>query len=48
VDIEELARLAIDCGLHLHKQLGPGLLESAYGALLAERLRRSGCEVERV
>lgn len=45
--IEELARIAIDCGLHLHKQLGPGLLESAYEALLAERLRRSGCEVER-
>ena len=45
--IEELARVAIDCGLHLHKQLGPGLLESAYEALLAERLRREGCTVER-
>jgi GxxExxY protein len=45
--IEELARIAVDCGLHLHKQLGPGLLESAYEALLAERLRRSGCNVER-
>lgn len=46
-EIEELARIAIDCGLHLHKQLGPGLLESAYEALLAERLRRAGCTVER-
>jgi GxxExxY protein len=46
-DIEELARIAVDCGLRLHKQLGPGLLESTYEALLAERLRRSGCEVER-
>ena len=46
-EIEELARIAIDCGLHLHKQLGPGLLKSAYEALLAERLRREGCEVER-
>lgn len=46
-DIEELARIAVDCGLHIHKQLGPGLLESVYEALLAERLGRSRCEVER-
>jgi GxxExxY protein len=46
-DIEALARNAIDCGLSLHKELGPGLLESVYEALLAERLRRSGCVVER-
>jgi iron complex transport system substrate-binding protein len=46
-DIEELARIAVDCGLHIHKQLGPGLLESVYEALLAERLGRYGCEVER-
>jgi len=45
--IEELARLAVDAGLKLHKQLGPGLLESVYEALLAERLRRSGLLVER-
>ena len=46
-DIEELARVAIDCGFHIHKELGPGLLESVYEALLAERLCRSGIEVER-
>ena len=46
-DIEELARVAIDCGLHIHKQLGPGLLESVYEVLLAERLSRSGWIVER-
>lgn len=46
-DIEDLARVAIDCGLRIHKDLGPGLLESAYEALLAERLSRSGCLVER-
>jgi GxxExxY protein len=45
--IEELARIAVDCGLHIHKELGPGLLESVYEAILAERLRRSGCAVER-
>ena len=46
-DIEELARVAVDCGLRIHKELGPGLLESVYEALLAERLRRSRHEVER-
>jgi GxxExxY protein len=45
--IEELASIAIDCGLGVHKELGPGLLESVYEAVLAERLSRSGCSVER-
>jgi GxxExxY protein len=46
-DIEELAHIAVDCGFHIHKELGPGLLESVYEMLLAERLSRSGCIVER-
>lgn len=46
-DIEELARIAIDCGFHIHKELGPGLLESVYEMMLAERLSRSGYTVER-
>lgn len=46
-DIEDLARAAVDCGLHIHKELGPGLLESVYEAILAERLSRSGHDVER-
>ena len=46
-DIEELARVAVDCGLLLHKELGPGLLESVYETLLAQRLNRLGYEVER-
>ena len=46
-DIEELARRAIDCGFHIHKQLGPGLLESVYEALLEARLKRAGLLVER-
>ena len=46
-DIEELARIAIDCGFQIHKELGPGLLESVYEMLLAGRLSRSVCSVER-
>lgn len=46
-EIEELARIAVDCGYHLHRDLGPGLLESAYEVLLAESLRQAGLSVER-
>jgi iron complex transport system substrate-binding protein len=46
-ELEELARIAVDCGFHLHRDLGPGLLESAYEALMAEALRQAGHVVER-
>jgi iron complex transport system substrate-binding protein len=46
-EIEELARQAIDCGFRIHKQLGPGLLESVYEAILATELTSQGLIVER-
>ena len=46
-EIEAFARIAVDCGYHLHRDLGPGLLESAYEALMAEGLRQAGLTVER-
>jgi len=46
-DIEELARLAVDCGFKLHKELGPGLLESVYETVLAASLQRHGPNVDR-
>ncbi|KUO55546.1 MAG: Fe3+ hydroxamate ABC transporter substrate-binding protein [Sphingomonadales bacterium BRH_c3] len=46
-DIEELAREVVDCGFHLHKDLGPGLLESAYETLMAAELGRRGLDVVR-
>ena len=46
-DIEELASLAVDAGLKIHKELGPGLLESFYESVLAHNLHRSGLSVER-
>ena len=45
MDIEELASIAVDCGFHLHKNLGPGLLESVYEALVARRLEALGYQV---
>ncbi len=47
MEIEELATIAVDCGFKLHKDLGPGLLESVYEILLAEGLRKRGLHVER-
>ena len=46
-DVEELAALAIDCGLRIHRELGPGLLESVYESVLAASLERHGAVVER-
>ena len=46
-DLEELARQAVDCGFRIHKELGPGLLESVYETLLAADLSRKGLIVDR-
>jgi GxxExxY protein len=46
-NLEELARAAVDCGFRIHKELGPGLLESVYEAILADGLSRGGLLVER-
>ena len=45
--IERLASIAVDCGFHIHKELGPGLLESVYEAVLAEALATEGLTVAR-
>lgn len=47
VDVEECARLAVDCGLRVHRNLGPGLLESVYEAVLQASLLRLGVAVQR-
>ena len=36
-----------DCGLAIHRELGPGLLESVYETVLAAKLERHGLKVER-
>ncbi len=47
MELEDLARHCVDKGLHLHRDLGPGLLESVYETLLFEGLRRDGLKVDR-
>jgi iron complex transport system substrate-binding protein len=45
--IDEISGEVLDVALRLHRDLGPGLLESVYKALLAGRLRDNGLVVER-
>jgi GxxExxY protein len=40
--LNALSGLIIDCGFHIHKKLGPGLLESAYKHSLAYYLPQKG------
>ena len=44
---EEIAKIVVDCAFHLHKELGPGLLETVYEVVLAKRLEKEGLKVER-
>ena len=37
----------MDCVFRLHRDLGPGLLETVYEVVLAKMLRDQGLEVER-
>ncbi len=45
--VEELAKIAVDCGYKMHTGLGPGLLESVYEAVLARSLESRGLKVDR-
>jgi len=47
VRFEELTQTVIGVALRIHRELGPGLLESVYEALLANALRRQGLRVLR-
>ena len=46
-ELEGLVRRVIDLGFALHRDLGPGLLESAYEMILFEKLRQQGIAVRR-
>jgi len=47
MEINQLTRLIIGAAIEVHKQLGPGLLESAYEECLAYELIKSGLPIER-
>lgn len=43
----EIGTVIVDCAVHLHQTLGPGLLESVYEATLARQLEKRGLTVQR-
>ena len=43
---EEIITIIIEEAIHIHRKLGPGLLEKVYQNCLAYRLRRRGLTVE--
>jgi GxxExxY protein len=45
--VNRTTALIIDSAMRVHRELGPGLLESVYEAILARLLERQGLRVER-
>ena len=45
-DINPLFRQVMDIAFHVHKDIGPGLLETVYETVLADSLRLAGFSVE--
>ena len=43
----EISKTVVDAAIAIHRELGPGLLESVYEAILADELVRQGLKVER-
>lgn len=43
----DLSREIVDAAFHIHQELGPGLLESVYEAILARELTKRGLRVVR-
>ena len=46
-DLEAIASDVVDFSIRIHRELGPGLLESVYETVLAAALVRQGYRVER-
>ncbi len=46
-DIKAIATTVVDTAFHIHRDLGPGLLETIYEAVLERLLRERGLAVER-
>jgi len=42
MEFDELSRRVIGCAIEVHRELGPGLLESTYEQCLAHELKRNG------
>jgi GxxExxY protein len=43
----EIGREVVDAGIAVHRELGPGLLETVYEVVLLDELRKRGLDAER-
>lgn len=43
----EIGSIVVNAAIRLHQDLGPGLLESVYEAILAQCLKKQGLRVQR-
>jgi GxxExxY protein len=43
----EISAVIIDVAVHIHRTLGPGLLESVYEAIMAYELEKRGLSIQR-
>ena len=47
MDENKLSNIILGCAIEVHKQLGPGLLESAYQECLLYELKKAGLAVQK-
>ncbi len=47
MDENGIAKIIVDAAYHVHKDIGPGLLESVYEVILAHALKKRDLKVER-
>jgi GxxExxY protein len=47
VELNQISELVVDAAFQIHRGLGPGLLESVYEVVFADRLRMGGLAVDR-
>jgi len=46
-ELDDITGAIVDAAIQIHRNLGPGLLESVYEIVLARELERRGLRVER-
>lgn len=46
MELDDISGAVVDASIRIHRDLGPGLLESVYEAVLARALERRGLKVE--
>lgn len=47
MELNQITEIIIGCAIEVHKNLGPGLLESAYEECLAYELQNAGLNIQR-